>query len=60
MEDTCWERQMHERIKVIRLLQVCLGFIQNLDDDGVAHPVTNEYVLTGHYEIDIAGIRYLL
>ncbi|KAJ2954097.1 hypothetical protein O0L34_g2314 [Tuta absoluta] len=38
--------------------QVCLGFVQNLDEKGVPHRVTNEYVLQGHYEIDIAGIRY--
>ncbi|CAH0401761.1 unnamed protein product [Chilo suppressalis] len=38
--------------------QVCLGFVQNLDKNGIAQPITNEYVLSGHYEIDIAGIRY--
>ncbi|XP_028166816.1 pyruvate dehydrogenase phosphatase regulatory subunit, mitochondrial isoform X4 [Ostrinia furnacalis] len=38
--------------------QVCLGFVQNIDKDGVAQKVTNDYVLGGHYEIDIAGIRY--
>ncbi|XP_025836998.1 pyruvate dehydrogenase phosphatase regulatory subunit, mitochondrial-like [Agrilus planipennis] len=38
--------------------QVCLGFIQNIDDDGVPQKVTNEYVLSGDYEVDIAGIRY--
>ncbi|KAI5640955.1 aminomethyltransferase folate-binding domain-containing protein [Phthorimaea operculella] len=38
--------------------QVCLGFVQNLDENGVPHRVTNDYILQGHYEIDIAGIRY--
>ncbi|CAG9781689.1 unnamed protein product [Diatraea saccharalis] len=38
--------------------QVCLGFVQNLDKNGVAQPITNDYILGGHYEIDIAGIRY--
>ncbi|CAG9136949.1 unnamed protein product [Plutella xylostella] len=38
--------------------QVCLGFVQNFDENGVAQPVNNEYILGGHYEIDIAGIRY--
>lgn len=38
--------------------QVCLGFVQNLDENGVAQRVTNDYVLGGHYEVDIAGIRY--
>ncbi|XP_047524964.1 pyruvate dehydrogenase phosphatase regulatory subunit, mitochondrial isoform X2 [Pieris napi] len=38
--------------------QVCLGFVQNLDKDGIPKKVTNDYILSGHYEIDIAGIRY--
>ncbi|XP_059055383.1 pyruvate dehydrogenase phosphatase regulatory subunit, mitochondrial isoform X3 [Achroia grisella] len=37
---------------------VCLGFVQNIDADGIAQPVTNDYLLSGHYEIDIGGIRY--
>lgn len=40
------------------LLQVCLGFVQNFDDKGIAQVVTPEYVTTGQYEVDIAGIRY--
>lgn len=36
---------------------VCLGFIKNVDDDGVEHKVNNEYVLNGDYEVEIAGIR---
>ncbi|KAG8039883.1 hypothetical protein G9C98_000612 [Cotesia typhae] len=38
--------------------QVCLGFIQNIDDKGRTQVVTNEYVLSGDYEVDVAGIRY--
>jgi pyruvate dehydrogenase phosphatase regulatory subunit len=38
--------------------QVCLGFVQNLDKNGNALPLTNEYVLSGEYEVEIAGIRY--
>ncbi|KAI8431224.1 hypothetical protein MSG28_001261 [Choristoneura fumiferana] len=38
--------------------QVCLGFVENLDENGVPQKISNEYVLGGHYEIDIAGIRY--
>lgn len=38
--------------------QVCLGFVQNLDKDGVPQKITNEYVLNGLYEIDIGGLRY--
>ncbi|XP_063546967.1 pyruvate dehydrogenase phosphatase regulatory subunit, mitochondrial [Cydia strobilella] len=38
--------------------QVCLGFVKNLDENGVAQRVTHDYVLSGHYEVDIAGIRY--
>lgn len=38
--------------------QVCLGFVEKLDDAGVPQPISTEYVLAGHYEIDIGGIRY--
>ncbi|KAK0176323.1 hypothetical protein PV328_000470 [Microctonus aethiopoides] len=38
--------------------QVCLGFIQNIDDKGTLQQVTKEYVLSGDYEVDVAGIRY--
>lgn len=38
-------------------LQVCLGFVENRDANGVPQRVNNDYVLSGHYEIDIAGIR---
>ncbi|XP_075230059.1 pyruvate dehydrogenase phosphatase regulatory subunit, mitochondrial [Lycorma delicatula] len=38
--------------------QVCLGFVQNLDENGVPQPVTNDYVLNGSYEVDVAGICY--
>ncbi|XP_063987636.1 pyruvate dehydrogenase phosphatase regulatory subunit, mitochondrial [Diachasmimorpha longicaudata] len=38
--------------------QVCLGFVQNLDDRGRTQEVTNEYVLSGDYEVDVAGIKY--
>ncbi|KAK4872557.1 hypothetical protein RN001_014586 [Aquatica leii] len=37
--------------------QVCLGFVQNLID-GVPQKVTNDYVQSGYYEVDIAGIKY--
>lgn len=40
-------------------VQVCLGFVENLNKDGVRQKINNEYVLSGHYEIDIAGIRYV-
>lgn len=38
--------------------QVCLGFVQNLNGDGIPERVTNDYVLNGDYEVEIAGIRY--
>lgn len=38
--------------------QVCLGFVQNLDSHGNALPLTNEYVLSGEFEVEIAGTRY--
>lgn len=37
--------------------QVCLGFIENFDEKGTRQRVTNDYVLNGDYEVDIAGIR---
>ncbi|RZF41156.1 hypothetical protein LSTR_LSTR016352, partial [Laodelphax striatellus] len=38
--------------------QVCLGFVQNLDDNGEPQIVTNDFILGGHYEVDIAGTRF--
>ncbi|XP_073975671.1 pyruvate dehydrogenase phosphatase regulatory subunit, mitochondrial isoform X2 [Rhodnius prolixus] len=38
--------------------QVCLGFIQKFDDTGKAQRVTNDYVLSGNYEVDIGGVLY--
>ncbi|XP_014478147.1 PREDICTED: pyruvate dehydrogenase phosphatase regulatory subunit, mitochondrial isoform X2 [Dinoponera quadriceps] len=38
--------------------QVCLGFVQNLDSKGHPQEVTNEYVLSGNYEVNVAGIMY--
>lgn len=35
-----------------------MGFVQNLDSKNNTLPVTNEYVLSGEYEVEIAGIRY--
>lgn len=32
--------------------------MQNLDAQGKRQIVTNDYVLSGNYEVDIAGIRY--
>lgn len=37
---------------------MCLGFVQNLDKNGNMLPVSNEYVMSGEYEVEIAGIRY--
>ncbi|CAH0385101.1 unnamed protein product [Bemisia tabaci] len=37
---------------------VCLGFVRNFDDQGVRQRVTNDYILSGSYEVDIGGIRY--
>ncbi|XP_063227263.1 pyruvate dehydrogenase phosphatase regulatory subunit, mitochondrial isoform X2 [Bacillus rossius redtenbacheri] len=38
--------------------QVCLGFVQRLDGRGRPGVVTAEYVTSGRYEVDVAGIRY--
>lgn len=40
---------------MIKILQVCLGFVKNINDNGVAERVTNEWVLAGNYHVDIAG-----
>lgn len=38
--------------------QVCLGFVKNIDaETGELRRVTNDYILSGDYEVDIAGIR---
>ncbi|XP_051163188.1 pyruvate dehydrogenase phosphatase regulatory subunit, mitochondrial [Leptopilina boulardi] len=39
--------------------QVCLGFVKNIDSNGNEQEVTNEYILSGDYEVDVAGIRFL-
>nr|XP_014093970.1 pyruvate dehydrogenase phosphatase regulatory subunit, mitochondrial [Bactrocera oleae] len=38
--------------------QVCLGFVRNFAEDGSELPVTNEYILSGHYEVEVAGMRF--
>lgn len=38
--------------------QVCLGFVENYNQSGDKQRVTNEYIISGDYEVDIAGIRY--
>uniref|UniRef100_A0A2P2HYX7 Pyruvate dehydrogenase phosphatase regulatory subunit n=1 Tax=Hirondellea gigas TaxID=1518452 RepID=A0A2P2HYX7_9CRUS len=37
---------------------VCLGFIRHYGSDGKMLPVEPDYVLSGFYEVDIAGIKY--
>lgn len=37
---------------------MCLGFIENLDSKGIPQKVTNDYILSGDYEVDIGGIKY--
>lgn len=38
--------------------QICLGFVKNLNEFNEAQKVTSEWVLSGNYEVDIAGVRY--
>lgn len=33
---------------------VCLGYIQHLDDHGIPQHVSNEYILKGSYEVEVA------
>lgn len=44
---------------VLILLQVCLGFVENIDEKGERQKVTNEYITNGDFEVDIAGIKYV-
>ncbi|XP_055373597.1 pyruvate dehydrogenase phosphatase regulatory subunit, mitochondrial [Condylostylus longicornis] len=38
--------------------QVCLGFIKNYGEKGESLPVTNDFILSGHYEVEVAGLRF--
>ncbi|KAJ8922391.1 hypothetical protein NQ315_004336 [Exocentrus adspersus] len=38
--------------------QVCLGFVENLDEKGQRQKVTNDYITSGDFEVDIAGVKY--
>lgn len=38
--------------------QVCLGFVQDIEEDGSLLPITNDYVLNGEYEVEVCGIRF--
>lgn len=38
--------------------QVCLGFVEKFNERGEREIVTNKYLQSGDYEVDIAGIRY--
>lgn len=40
------------------MFQVCLGFVKNLDSKGNQQIVSNDYVLSGNYEVDIGGVRF--
>lgn len=38
-------------------MQVCLGFVENIDEKGEKQKVTHDFITSGHFEVDIAGIR---
>ncbi|XP_066152391.1 pyruvate dehydrogenase phosphatase regulatory subunit, mitochondrial isoform X1 [Euwallacea fornicatus] len=38
--------------------QVCLGFVENINEKGEKQKVTHDFITSGHFEVDIAGIRY--
>ncbi|KAF7265881.1 hypothetical protein GWI33_020628 [Rhynchophorus ferrugineus] len=38
--------------------QVCLGFVENIDADGQKQKVSNDFITSGDFEVDIAGIKY--
>lgn len=37
--------------------QVCLGFVENYGENGELQTVTNDFVLSGEFEVEIGGIR---
>ena len=37
---------------------VAIGFVHNFNESGEKERVTPEYIKKGHYEIEIAGVRY--
>ncbi|CAL1294307.1 unnamed protein product [Larinioides sclopetarius] len=37
---------------------VCVGFVQNLDENGVPQVVTNDYLLKSDFEVDICGTKF--
>ncbi|CAG9761747.1 unnamed protein product [Ceutorhynchus assimilis] len=38
--------------------QVCLGFVEDIDEKGERQKVTNDFINNGHFEVDVGGIRY--
>ena len=38
--------------------QVCLGFVQDFSSTGEAGVITQDFVKTGNFEVDIFGVRY--
>ncbi|XP_060519985.1 pyruvate dehydrogenase phosphatase regulatory subunit, mitochondrial isoform X2 [Cylas formicarius] len=38
--------------------QVCLGFVENIDKNGERQKVTHDFITSGDFEVDIAGIKY--
>lgn len=38
-------------------MQVCLGFVEDIDEKGEKQKVTHDFITSGHFEVDIAGIR---
>lgn len=37
---------------------ICLGFIQNLDENGIPQSITNDFILKSDFEVDICGRRF--
>ena len=58
MNQNLFIRIEYKKIINLLLIQVCLGFIMNLDEKGNKQRVTNEYILSGDYEVDIGGRLY--
>lgn len=41
----------------ILFIQVCLGFVENLDEKGERNVVTNDYILKNEFYVDIGGMK---
>lgn len=39
--------------------QVCLGFVENKDENGIPQVLTNDFILKNEFYVDIAGHKFV-